>query len=1404
MSAPDTSLLDRYNALAVPDQTVLQALAILYEPASPGVVASCLGGANCRESHLRAFTLQTVAVRLARLAKVGLAEALPAEGKTAKARLWQVNTVAAELAVRHAVREGTFKSLARSALEGTRGKDWLKEGAGESPRRTLHIAFHYGDWAAVLRETRTMDGLQQASGGLFVRYLIENQPDDGWYPPKSAPHVADVFSLCLHDAFIGLENPASIMEVAEKLHAAGVPGLADCIGSTYVLQGKFRDAERLARAVDEESACLIRLFIDFAQGDDQNASNEAAVALTMQRRRLGSRDQLLEGWFAFWQTLAMLRAGTPEMMERLDKALDPAAFRSEANAAELLRIHASVQMRLGHAYIARQMPQSLETADNAEPRPLLVLLHGLAALWLNRQDPGLDRQLLTSMQKRAKAAGYRWFASQLAGLARRYAGEEDNEKQVESWPLLVDAFRNRDEWRRGLSALKTLAETDDTTLAITERRVAWLLTEDQDGPNPYCPFGVRPVEQTLSDKSGQWSKGRNISLKRLYQNSSTFDYANEQDRMVFSTLRFSPGFGGSDFSFDNSAAIGYLVGHPLVYRDDASGAKVEVAPGKFELSAVEDDGGCVISLDPPLSEFDSAAGNASSDTGIYESGERSAFEPEIAARFETPTRLRVMRLAIRERRLARIIGAGLRIPKMGRQDALDVLGDLAVHMRIHSNLPELAQEGETVDADTTPRIHLIPLNPGLDIEIWVHPFDENGPAYRPGKGGKILSADIDGRTLNTVRDLDDEKQRAAEIVELCPALKGHQSSALSWRFDNPEDALTFMMQAGDLGDKVILVWPKGGRFKVKRFTNPADLGINISRNSDWLEFDGTIRIDEHLTLSMQQLLAAVRNSAGGFVRVGEDEYIAITESLRLQLADLESFVEKDGNKLRIPLLASGALEELEELGADLRVDSEWRKFLDKRKELADFTPNLPVNFTAELRDYQVDGFRWLARLAEWGAGACLADDMGLGKTIQALALLCRRASLGPAIVVAPTSVCHNWLSEAIKFAPALRPIPFGEGDRAGALARLGPGDLLIASYGLLQQETEMLSSIQWTTAVLDEAQAIKNVATKRSKAAMSLKADFRFITTGTPIENHLGELWNLFRFINPHLLGSWRRFQERFAGPIERLGDDAARERLRKVIRPFILRRSKSQVLSSLPPKTEITLHVEMDSQERSFYEALRRQALDRLSESDGGLEEKRFQILAEIMQLRRACCSPELITGNTTISSAKQEQFQQTLSELLDNNHKALVFSQFVAHLAIIRRYLDEKKIRYQYLDGSTPAKKRKQAVEAFQSGKGDVFLISLKAGGLGLNLTAADYVIHMDPWWNPAVEDQASDRAHRIGQTRPVTVYRLVAAGTIEDKIVELHSRKRDLAETLLSGADQSPAIDIEEIMRLLREDV
>jgi SNF2 family DNA or RNA helicase len=319
---------------------------------------------------------------------------------------------------------------------------------------------------------------------------------------------------------------------------------------------------------------------------------------------------------------------------------------------------------------------------------------------------------------------------------------------------------------------------------------------------------------------------------------------------------------------------------------------------------------------------------------------------------------------------------------------------------------------------------------------------------------------------------------------------------------------------------------------------------------------------------------------------------------------------------------------------------------------------------------------------------------------------------------------------------------------------------------------------------------------------MALQADFRMIATGTPIENHLGELWNLFQFINPGLLGPLDRFNQRFAAPIDQQGDRSARRRLKQLIRPFILRRLKSDVLTELPPRTEITLHVELSDEETALYEAMRQQAIETIQEGSLPPGQRRVQILTEIMRLRRACCNPRLVMPESRIESAKLRTFAAIVDELRENRHKALVFSQFVGHLALIREHLDGRGIRYQYLDGATPIQQRSAAVDAFQSGEGELFLISLKAGGSGLNLTAADYVIHMDPWWNPAVEDQASDRAHRIGQQRPVTIYRLVARNTIEDKIVQLHDHKRGLADDLLEGSDVSGKMSLDEMMSLISE--
>jgi SNF2 family DNA or RNA helicase len=688
--------------------------------------------------------------------------------------------------------------------------------------------------------------------------------------------------------------------------------------------------------------------------------------------------------------------------------------------------------------------------------------------------------------------------------------------------------------------------------------------------------------------------------------------------------------------------------------------------------------------------------------------------------------------------------------------------------------------------------------------MFVQPLGPSGPYLKPGAGMENIISEIDGELMHTRRDLSIE-ERMAEAVEAASAtLAMTVENERQWYLDNLQDCLQVLLDLKVLqdGGQLVLAWPEGEKLRVSREVSFDGLRLQIRSKTNWFEISGTLQVDDRLVLDMRRLLALLEGDGSRFLPIGEGQFVALTRDLCKRLEDLAGYAERHGEELLLHPLAAVAIEDFTTKLPNLDADQGWQARLSKMRSALQFTATPPSTLKAELRDYQVEGYQWLTRLAHLELGGCLADDMGLGKTLQALAVILDRAPGGPTLVVAPTSVCMNWVAEANRFAPTLNMIILGGGNREQMVKDLGKMDALVVSYGMLYQEADLLASVEWHTIVLDEAQAIKNVTAKRSKAAMHLRGKMRLITTGTPIENHLDELWTLFNFINPGLLGPQEQFNTRFAIPIERNNNREARRRLKKLIQPFILRRTKAQVLEELPPRTDVVLQVEMSPQEAAFYEALRQQALERIDQDDGPVGQKHMKILAEITRLRQACCHPRLVTPKSRIASSKLELFGDVVSELLENRHKALVFSQFVSHLKLLREFLDAREVEYRYLDGSTPPRERKREVDAFQAGWGNLFLISLKAGGLGLNLTAADYVIHMDPWWNPAVEDQASDRAHRIGQQRPVTVYRLVTRNTIEEKIVKLHQEKRELASSLLDGSDMVGRMTAEDLIRLIRE--
>ena len=417
--------------------------------------------------------------------------------------------------------------------------------------------------------------------------------------------------------------------------------------------------------------------------------------------------------------------------------------------------------------------------------------------------------------------------------------------------------------------------------------------------------------------------------------------------------------------------------------------------------------------------------------------------------------------------------------------------------------------------------------------------------------------------------------------------------------------------------------------------------------------------------------------------------------------------------------------------------------------------------------------------------------MGLGKTIQVLAHLLSEKAQGrlqaPVLIVMPTSLVPNWQSEAARFAPTLKLLTLHGGGRKAHFARGAEFDVILTTYALLPRDFDALAALRFDLVVFDEAQALKNPLAKAALCARRLNAQRRLVMTGTPVENHLGELWAQVDLVLPGLLGGRREFATHFRTPIERHQDVERRERLTRRLRPFLLRRSKQQVARELPPKTEIVQRIELEGPQREFYESLRLAMHERVREAikARGVAQSSIVVLDALLKLRQVCCDPALVklpAASKQRSSAKREALFDLLEPLLAEGRRVLLFSQFTEMLDLIQGELDQRKQRYVRLDGST--RDRAAPVQAFQAGDVPLLLISLKAGGVGLNLTAADTVIHYDPWWNPAVESQATDRAHRIGQDKPVFVYKLVCSDTVEDKIIALQTRKAELASAILDG--------------------
>jgi superfamily II DNA or RNA helicase len=586
----------------------------------------------------------------------------------------------------------------------------------------------------------------------------------------------------------------------------------------------------------------------------------------------------------------------------------------------------------------------------------------------------------------------------------------------------------------------------------------------------------------------------------------------------------------------------------------------------------------------------------------------------------------------------------------------------------------------------------------------------------------------------------------------------------------------------------------------KKYKNHSSVSVSVSSGIDWFELDGRVEFDGE-SVSIPDLLEAVR-SGERFVKLGDASMGMLPEKWLAKFGNLLELGQVAEDRLRFTKTQIGLIDVLL---AEMPEASFDRALATARRKLQKFDRikprQAPRGFKGALREYQEEGLGWLYFLRDLSWGGCLADDMGLGKTVQVLALLRdrRRASDHRcSLIVVPKSIVFNWMREAERFAPALTAIDYTGIARKELRDRFDDADLVVTTYGTMKRDIEFLADRNFDYVVLDEAQAIKNPNSQNAKAARILQASHRLVVTGTPVENRLEDLWSLFEFLNPGMLGSSRTFSRTLAKRSDQL-EETDLAPLRRMLRPFILRRTKQQVAPDLPERIEQVVDCSMTATQAKYYKELRdyyRASLLKKVEKVG-LAKSKIHVLEALLRLRQAACHPGLIDkSRADEKSGKLEAMIPMIQELVSEGHKALIFSQFTTMLGIIRDRLDQLGITYEYLDGKT--RKRRERIDRFQNESScPLFLISLKAGGVGLNLTAADYVFIVDPWWNPAVETQAIDRTHRIGQVNSVMAYRLITRDSVESRIMELQQSKRELANAVITQANSL-------IRNLTREDL
>ena len=1065
----ESELLQKYTALNSFEQSFLQFLSVLYEPAHTTLIVNCMRKLDLRGPRASKPTIANLNHYLIKHQKLGLVN-----------KHHQCAPEIVEILSKIAIEENTFAVFAKTIQ-------------AEAP-----VSYYYGKWSTrcwrAMREIRigiytqqfdlideASDFLEQQCGEIAPTppptVQVTTQPfAPDWFrqlPPSFQFYLLDhVFQYARANLQSYPEIIAFMQSKEEFANYSGDETLpfTRLLFNHLLFQGKIETACRLVEQNGEVfSGTGARGTIFFLKGELEQSIAAFDQDIAVLQSYSSDTEVAFFGPAGVFHILALLQFKDPQdydaIADRISVAVTNFPSGAETPAYTLLAAF------IGGQRSARSVRESIHLKGD-QHHSFTLLIAGLCQYWLNSSiQPELE-SIFRNNLNRAKNNGYALLALGFAEILEKISHEKKELQEIlhelrqdNGLVSLIALLEPEEPWKRSLQALINATVDRNVDEQAIDTRLAWMVEYKNNR------VAVHPREQKQTT-AGEWSKGKPLSLARLYD-SEKLPYLTLQDRKLCRAIdrKHNRETHSTSYSFDMEKLLINMVGHPQLFLAKSPTTPVEFVAGEPELLVEERGDQLHICFAQSITD-----------------GNISVFQ-------ETPTRFKIITINENHRRIAQITGRnGLIVPKEASEQVLTAIGNISSFMTVHSAIA-VDQKSRSkanitfVEADPTIYIHLLPYGEGFRLEMFVKPFVEGNHYLKPGQGVENFMAEVNGKRLQTKRNLGLEEERARDVEELCPildlAIDMEQENDREWHLLDPDDCLQALMELQAIQDRVVVEWPEGEKLSIAYQATFKNMNLKIRTNrQNWFSMSGQLALDQDTVIELKDLLNHVKNSSGRFIKLGDGQFLALTQEFKKRLEDLNiySAESEEDNAVQVHPLAASPLAELTSQ-AVTSADQGWREQLEKISEAQSYVPELPSTLQAELRDYQLEGFNWLARLSFLGVGGCLADDMGLGKTLQSLAIILRNAARGPSLVVAPTSVSTNWQTEVHRFTPTLNLKMLPAKNRARAIRELGSYDVLITTYTLLQQEEKLLSKVHWQTVILDEAQAIKNAATKRSNVS---------------------------------------------------------------------------------------------------------------------------------------------------------------------------------------------------------------------------------------------------------------------------------------------------------------------------------